>query len=373
VVYPCLGRYIFTDQWVGTGNQEPGKVYELGTDSYVLARVTPRRRVEKALDLCTGSGVHAVMSGAEAKVSRAVDINPRALTYTRLNALANGVKCETFLGDLYSPVSDLSYDLITANPPFVPSPDPTVLIHRSAGETGEEVPERLVAGLRDRLAPGGLFSMVLEHPVYTDETYLDRLERWVGETSGWGIAVLNFDECPAGQYIVRHVGSENYEETYNTYLQSYLKHGIQAVRFANVFIKRLDKNRPNFKAAQKCNWPNLSLVSQVEEWLDCLELFSDPGWSPDPQWRPELSPNYTSVWRDWNKARGVLELADHNWFQQEMLNTEETELIYSMKQGDLTVEELQSRWGATGKSEESFLATLRSLGARRALSPFPQA
>ena len=368
VVFPCLDKLFFTDQWVGTGNQEPGKVYELGTDSYALARVTPRRNVEKALDLCTGSGLHAIFSAAAGAQSQAVDINPRALHYTEFNALLNGVEVQNHLGDLYNSVKGQTFDLITANPPFVPSPDPNVLIHRSAGETGEEVPEKLVAGLSKHLEPGGLFSMILDHPMYEGETYLERLERWLGADKGWGIATLTFHELTPANYIMGHLsGVETYDETFRNYLESYLRLGIKSMRFANVFIRRLqDANAPNWKVDQRCNWPNISLVPQVEEWLDCQATYRDPQWRPDPDWTPNLSPNYKCLWRDWTHSRGVLEMADDNWLQPEPLNEQEAELLFQMKPGTRSISELQQSWD----DEHAFLQALRGLGIRRALTPF---
>lgn len=366
VVFPCLGKLIFTDQWCGnSGVQEPGKVYELGTDSYVLARVTPRRGVQRALDLCTGSGVHAIMSAATAEESKAVDINSRAIDYTNFNALLNGVDCEVLSGDLYSVVEGEQFDLITANPPFVPSPDPTVLIHRSAGETGEEIPQRLVAGLPEHLPPGGLYSMVLDHPVFEDETYLDRLERWLGESSGWGIAVLTFTELTPANYIMGHLsGVETYNETFSNYLESYYRLGIKSMRFANVFIVRLTPDTPNWKVNQNCDWPNISLVSKVEEWLQCQITFRAPNFKPDPSWVPSLSPNYKTLWRDWTHSRGVLETADDNWFQPDPLNRDEAELLQRMKDADKSIQTLEAEWNEAG----SFLDALRGLGIRRALT-----
>ena len=61
-LYPCAGSYFVTDYWL-TDGQQPGQVYELGTDSFVLTRLTPRAAQGTALDLCTGSGVHAVFVG----------------------------------------------------------------------------------------------------------------------------------------------------------------------------------------------------------------------------------------------------------------------------------------------------------------------
>ena len=371
VLYPCLGQFIFTDQWVSTGSQAPGKIYELGTDSYVLARVTPRQNVKRALDLCTGSGVHAIFSALSGAETQAVDINPRAKLFTELNAQMNGVTCQTHLGDLYEPVSGQTFDLITANPPFVPSPDPKVLVHRSTGENGEEVPRRLVSGLPEHLEKGGLFSMVLDYPKYEDDTYLDRLESWIGQDRGWGIAVLDFNEKTVANYVITHtsgVPNEEYNQVFEQYLESYKRMGIEAMCFAHVFILRLEEDIPNWKVSQATPWPNINFAPQMSNWLECLVKYHSEIWEPDPQWKPKLSENYKSVWRDWDKERGALELAPDNWLNPDFLDADETEFLFRIKNGTETIESLKVTWRQDGRSDESFEKTLRELILKRTLA-----
>jgi carbamoyltransferase len=363
VLYPCLGRFLFTDYWVTTG-QSKGQVYELGTDSFVLARLTPRNRSQKALDLCTGSGVHAIISAGECAESDAVDINPRALEYTKFNAALNGVKLNTHLGDLYSQVEGRKFDLITANPPYVPSPDSEVLVHRSAGETGEEVPERLVAGLPAHLAPGGMFSMILEYPVFESESYLDRLERWLGQEKGWGIAVLSFGEKTIDKYIKIHMGpSEDYNAKYESYLKSYDEQKIVAIDFANVFILRQDSQHPTWKVKRKTFWPNKGIHKHMTDWLESQSTYLSPDWKPDPQWKPKLSTYYKTLWRDWDHTKGLLEADESNWLPGDPLNKDEAELMALMR-GELTVKELKQAWKG---SESDFTEAFRGLGLRFAL------
>ncbi|MFA7483201.1 MAG: methyltransferase [Vulcanimicrobiota bacterium] len=363
VLYPCRGHFYFTDYWV-TGGQQKGQVYELGTDSYVLARITPRHQSQRALDLCTGSGVHAILSAGECSESDAVDINPRALEYTAFNAALNGVRVTTHLSDLYSEVKGRRFDLITANPPYVPSPDSEVLIHRSAGETGEEVPEALVAGLPEYLAPGGMFSMILEYPILKSEDYLDRLGRWLGEKNGWGIAVLSFGEKSVDKYIKLHMGpSEDYNAKFESYLKSYHEQGIESIDFANVFILREAHDHPNWKVKEKTFWPNRGITQQITDWLQSQSTYLNPDWRPDPEWKPNLSSYYKTLWRDWDHTRGMLEADDSNWFPGDPLNRDESELM-SMMRGEKSVREIRAAW--TG-SEEEFMQSFRGLGLRFAL------
>ena len=61
--------------------------------------LTPRRRVARALDVGTGSGIHALRAAAHADHVVATDVNPRALEFTRLNAALNGLtNIETRIG-----------------------------------------------------------------------------------------------------------------------------------------------------------------------------------------------------------------------------------------------------------------------------------
>ena len=57
--------------------------------SRMLARLTFRRPVERALDIGTGCGYHAILAAQHAEHVIATDINPRAIAFTAFNALLN--------------------------------------------------------------------------------------------------------------------------------------------------------------------------------------------------------------------------------------------------------------------------------------------
>src|ERR1700690_618067 len=127
-LFPVSDRLIFSDHaWPELPH--PGyttvpfdQVMAVGQDSRNLARCTPRRRFRAALDLCTGSGIHALLASSHAERVLAVDINPRAARCTRFNAQALGISnLEVVVSDLFEAVRGDAFDLITANPPFVPS------------------------------------------------------------------------------------------------------------------------------------------------------------------------------------------------------------------------------------------------------------
>jgi carbamoyltransferase len=113
-VYPCSGSYFITDHRF----QPPGlinyaapaqPVMHLGEDSYALAYLSPKPpKGGQVLDLCTGSGVQAIMAARRAKHVVGVDINSRAVNFARFNAALNGVATKTDFrcGDLYNPLGE---------------------------------------------------------------------------------------------------------------------------------------------------------------------------------------------------------------------------------------------------------------------------
>jgi release factor glutamine methyltransferase len=128
-----------------------------------------------ALDLCTGTGCVGVTLGLERPSARvlAVDLSPEAAALARENAALLGAgNVEVVEGDLYAPLSQrwagALFDVIAANPPYVPSGEVPGLArelhHEPAlaldgGEAGLAVARPLVAGARARLRPGGLLAV----------------------------------------------------------------------------------------------------------------------------------------------------------------------------------------------------------------------
>ncbi len=186
-LYPVKYHLIFSDHaWPALFNPEIlnnvpwDQVMYVGADSRWLARATMRRPVEAALDLCTGSGIHALLAAAHARRAVAVDINPRAVRCTQFNAKISGIRnVEVATGDLYAPVMGEKFGLITANPPFVPSPVNS-LGYRDGGRSGEDVQQRIVAGLAGHLAPGGTAHIVTELGERDAEPLVERVRQWLG-------------------------------------------------------------------------------------------------------------------------------------------------------------------------------------------------
>ncbi len=79
----------------------------------------------RVLDMCTGSGIIAVVAAKEMVDARvwATDISEDALAVARRNADAHKVseKIDFLQGDLWAPVKNMRFDLVLSNPPYVSS------------------------------------------------------------------------------------------------------------------------------------------------------------------------------------------------------------------------------------------------------------
>lgn len=107
------------------------------------------------LDLCTGSGLLAIVAARRgARRVVAVDISRRAVFATRLNAKLNGVRVHAQRGNLFRPVRGQQFDLILANPPYLPSVD-AALPARGASRAWEAGPDgrAFVERICDEAAP----------------------------------------------------------------------------------------------------------------------------------------------------------------------------------------------------------------------------
>jgi release factor glutamine methyltransferase len=158
----------------------PG-VFRPISDSLMLAEAVrgwsgPGKRT---LDVFTGSGVIAVAAGQAGAEAWAVDVSRRAVACARLNGALNGTRVRAVRGDMLAPVADRRFDLISANPPYVPGiePDDARGSARAweGGSDGRELLDRFLAEAPPLLAPGGRIAVVHSSICGIEET-LSRLE-----------------------------------------------------------------------------------------------------------------------------------------------------------------------------------------------------
>ncbi len=343
-LHPCQGTWVFTDR-VMAQVKYPSHVYELGEDSYMLARTTPRTPVRRALDLCTGSGIHAILASRHAESVVGVDLNPRALRFSRLNATLNGCspRVEFREGNLYEPVPGETFDLITVNPPFVPTPDRSMAAYRTGGEGGEDVVAELFQGLESHLEIGGTLAMVTNYPLIPGRPFLERMRSWLGTSSAWGLTLLHFSDVPQGYFITRHLpytgDPEAYTAEFERYLESYRAHGIEGMAIGVALARRLRADHPGWSEERRVGMPLHGVVPTVGPWLDDRERFGDPSWQPELDSRPVLGPQVAGLWKDLLSRHGKAEFHDPTWNQPAWLSPGAADLA-GLLDGTRTVADL---------------------------------
>ncbi len=138
-----------------------------------LERTRARSMLGTALDLCTGSGCVAIAFARARPTWRvtAVDVSPDALEVARDNAHRTGAirNLRLLEGSLFEPVGSERFDLVTANPPYIPSAELAELpvdvrdfeprLALDGGADGLDLVRRIASEARQRLTSGGLLAL----------------------------------------------------------------------------------------------------------------------------------------------------------------------------------------------------------------------
>ncbi|MFD9481760.1 HemK2/MTQ2 family protein methyltransferase [Streptomyces nojiriensis] len=161
----------------------PG-VYRPQADTWFLAQALSRERLgpeTEMLEIGTGTGVLALLGASRGARVTAVDVSWRAVATARLNALRRRLPLRVAHGDFASRTAGRSFDLIIANPPYVPAPAkrlPSRGPERAwdAGPDGRAIIDRICESATTRLRPGGILLMVHSGMCGANAT-IDRLSR----------------------------------------------------------------------------------------------------------------------------------------------------------------------------------------------------
>lgn len=138
-----------------------------------LERTRARSMLGSALDLCTGSGCVAIAFARNRPTwsVTASDISADALALARDNAHRTGAirNLQLVCGSLFAAVAGRRFDLVTANPPYIPSGDVAGLpldvrgfephLALDGGPDGLELVRQIAAQAAEHLTPGGLLAM----------------------------------------------------------------------------------------------------------------------------------------------------------------------------------------------------------------------
>ncbi|WP_447946293.1 DUF7059 domain-containing protein [Microbacterium lacticum] len=228
-----------------------GHVLGVGGASLTLAGLQLPTHAERVLDLGTGCGIQALRARRFAERVVATDVSERALAFTRLNALLNGVDgIETRLGSLFEPVRGEVFDRVVSNPPFVITPRVAGVPeyeYRDAGLAGDDLVAAFVTGVGEVLAPGGTAQLLGNWEYRDGADGLGRVRAWVDASpvplDAWIVEREQLDPLAYAELWVRDGGTAPGTPGYGALVQAWLAdfaaRGVTAVGFGYLLLRRV--------------------------------------------------------------------------------------------------------------------------------------
>lgn len=154
-------------------------VYPVSLDSITLSESSLKRPVESVLDLGCGNGFLSINAAKHSKRVVGIDINPRAINFSRFNAVLNNISnCNFICGDLYKSVNGEKFDLILSNPPYEISIKKTN-IYQDGGSFGNRILKRIIQEAPQYLAKNGFCQIITKIGEFQNETKDKALKKWL--------------------------------------------------------------------------------------------------------------------------------------------------------------------------------------------------
>ena len=251
-------------------------VMYIGADSLGLVHTAPRYPVGNILDLCTGSGIQALVASRYGATVIGVDINPRAIRFARFNAVLNGIHNVQFIqSNLFEKLKGKHFDTILANPPFVPSPRSNVTF-RDGGKNGEEILVNIIKQSKDYLTDRGKLHIVTD--LVETKSYEKKLKSWWSGGRAHRILLQTADRdeilfsvphshLPFGQSY------ESYTKELGQWIENFRKKGLKKVNFGYILIHKTKVSNEHY-LVRTINNPHKPIHHEVKNYCDDLDFIS---------------------------------------------------------------------------------------------------
>jgi methylase of polypeptide subunit release factors len=218
-------------------------VLGVGPASLSLASLTVRKSVATAFDLGAGAGVQSILAASHVKKIVGTDISSRALNFAAFNARLNDIEnVEWRAGSFFEPVQPERFDLVMANPPFVISPESS-LLYRDGGGQGDAVSEHVARGCAQRLNEGGFACMLINWHHKNDEDWSARPLQWC-QDNGCDSWLVRFSETEPAIYAANWLrqtarpASADYEAQLGKWTGYFRQSGIGRISSGAVILRR---------------------------------------------------------------------------------------------------------------------------------------
>jgi methylase of polypeptide subunit release factors len=198
-----IGAHLFVHSAYPT--DQPDAVF-FGPDTYRFIAFLEQvlggdRRVSHLVDMGAGCGAGAICSSGLLPDARltAVDCNPEAVRFARINADAAAIRLEVIEANSIDAVAD-PFDLLVANPPFMI--DQARRTYRDGGgEWGLDLAVDWARGAARKLAPGGRMVLYTGTPIVDGHDKLKELIATELHSLGFDLAYREIDPDIFGEEL----------------------------------------------------------------------------------------------------------------------------------------------------------------------------
>ena len=196
------------------------------------------------------------------------DVTERCAHFTEFNRCLNGLENLTVArGDLYEAAGNRRFDRIVAHPPYIPAPtsDKRKLFFRDGGADGEQILQRIVEGLPEHLAADGRFYCVTLATDRENESFEQRIRRWLGPAqSEFDIVLVASEIKRKPEEIIAGIVARGWMSRLSPTVALYEELKVTAMFYGAVMIHRKAEERP---AATGRALRSLKARPDVMEWL----------------------------------------------------------------------------------------------------------
>ncbi|MBN9186930.1 MAG: methyltransferase [Microbacterium sp.] len=242
-------------------------VLGVGGASLTLAALQLTDPVGRALDVGAGCGIQSLRARRAAAAVVATDVSERALRFTRLNALLNGVDAvQTRLGDMFAPVRGERFARIVSNPPFVITPRTAgvpAYEYRDGGRVGDGLVAEFIGGVGEHLEPGGTAQLLGNWEYRDGVSGLDRARAWVEASAvpldAWLVEREVLDPVAYAELWIRDAGTlpgtPAYDALLGAWLDDFAARGVTQVGFGYVLLRRPAAGAPTLARYERVVHP----------------------------------------------------------------------------------------------------------------------
>ncbi len=245
-LYPAEKLYLLSDRISDAADS----VYPaMEGNSRRFMDVLPRDPCKAFLDLCTGSGIAALVAARDfAATAFACELGGRAAQFAEFNRRLNGIaNLKVEQGNLYEPFSGRKFDCIVSHPPHVPVLQPKNLFS-DGGDDGEQVGKQIVQNLPQYLSPGGEFCLLSMGLDTKEAPFEQRARTWLGDAQGeFDIALVARKTVDPAEFITGAVmrGSTPLEHMRH-WKELFRTRGVTALVYGTLLMRRKTERRAPF-------------------------------------------------------------------------------------------------------------------------------